>query len=58
MFSNCCCLSLYFNNAGSRQGPGKCFWGPGIFFVANPVITIIILRAIVVSEMLAEHVVL
>jgi len=28
------------------------------FFVANPVITIIILRAIVVSEMLAEHVVL
>jgi len=28
------------------------------FVVANPVITIIILRAIVVSEMLAEHVVL
>jgi len=37
MVSNCC-WSLYFNIAGLRQGPGKCFWGrgkswksPGIF---------------------------
>ena len=24
-----CCLSVYLNIAGLRQGPGKCLWGPG-----------------------------
>ena len=39
MVSNCC-WSLYLNIAGLRQGPGKCFWGPGKvleFFVTKRV---------------------
>ena len=27
-----CCLSLYLNIAGVRQGPEKCFWGCGKFW--------------------------
>ena len=44
MVSNCC-LSLYLNIAGLRQGPGKCFWGPGKvleFFATKRVGTLLV----------------